>query len=73
MKLLTEQTNAFTQGRNGSDSKNFFFKEWLLGNFGPINNQNYEINTFVVKNNHKLLENGIIPDDSPNKVQFEKV
>ena len=71
MKLLIEQTEAFTQGRNGSDSNNYFFKEGLFESFGPINNQNYEINTLVVKNNHKLLENGVIPVGFiSNEVQF---
>lgn len=38
IKLLIEQTNAFTQGRNGSDSKNYFFHEVLFDMVGPINN-----------------------------------
>ena len=51
---------TFTQGRDGSDSNNYFYKN-LTDNFGALDNQNFDVKVFIYKNTHKLLENAVLP------------
>lgn len=64
---------TFTQGRDGSDSNNYFYKN-LFDNFGALDNQNFDVKVFIYKNTHKLLENAVLPIGAiKGEISFTKI
>ena len=71
---MVNRTKAFTGGRDGHDSNNWFFKESLYDEFGPMSDDKYEVETILRKNMHKLAENAVIPVTfSKGDVEIQKV
>ena len=60
-KLMEKGIDAITDGRDGKESPNGFYK--YLGDFLHLNKQNYPSNVISVSNNHKLIENGVLTSD----------
>ena len=59
--LMVNRTKALTGGRDGHDSKCWFFKDRLFRTFGPITDYKFEVEIILRKNMHKLAENAVIP------------
>ena len=62
--LMVNRTIAFTGGRDGHDSKCWFFKDRLFRTFGPITDYKFEVEIILRKNMHKLAENAVGLDDN---------
>ena len=59
--LMVNKTKALTGGRDGHDSKCWFYKENLYDIYGPITDDKFEIEIILRKNIHALVENAVVP------------
>ena len=60
-ELMEKGIDAITDGRDGTDSPNGFYKS--AGNSLRLSKQNYPSSVISLSNNHKLIENGVLPTD----------